>query len=89
MTPKLRGFMASMTVLTMLADPSSAVYAQKAGGVLRTGDQGGQLLADPQKEKELVIVRQRVLRGGYFCNMDAGLKSADGKLDGRFRVGLG
>jgi peptide/nickel transport system substrate-binding protein len=34
MTPKLRGFMASMTVLAVLAAPS-AVHAQKAGGVLR------------------------------------------------------
>src|SRR5215467_15355454 len=34
MTPKLRGFMASMTVLAVLA-VASAVHAQKAGGILR------------------------------------------------------
>src|SRR5215472_2343521 len=34
MTPKLREFMASITVLAALATPS-AVHAQKAGGVLR------------------------------------------------------
>src|SRR5215467_12896000 len=34
MTPKLRGFMASMTVLAVLA-AASAVHAQKAGGILR------------------------------------------------------